>query len=906
MFSSPSSDVFDDMDGMQTVHRWRQSTPSQSKKRESRNNNTGRREETSKDLDAAELEEYGRNEGIRAARNLLITSDILERVGEVKSEMQKQRNAVQSQLRSISNSSLEEAKLSLEILEQSRDNIGIIQTRFSNIDELCRESQKLVRNYELIKQLYTTYRNIKEARDGLDRILKLKEHAELLNDQLEDEQNLADVHLELQEFDTIKETVQLKAENETDKEIVFGKYIEIVEHLSSNFLHQLQSAFHHAFETVQSEPEAVVRAVRVVVREEQKDQQLLRAGNENVKRYKQRMFQWLGEAVDRRFDELLSESSGELEETLMILDELLNDLDIVTEAMLPCFPPEFRIYDFYKTKYAEKISQKINEYVDTAEELANADRMKLLKWLASVNNEIMLETNIDFGSAADKLESNYISDTGTMMAEWTGRMIEEDLKEEQPWKQSSSHNKLYTLVPVEFFQMIDQHLLVTKETGRLRLVRCIIESAKATIKYFQDQILNKLNQKIFEHPKTYVKEHSESPAPDLDDLPETADLATALKSDTESVILKTLCAHLNNMSKSEKFLDELQTQIRLIITDLDLTDDEILFLIDGNEEAESASSSAEGSPTNTSLPAGDMFDEDEDELQNMFEDSRIGFSKTGKKIAKMLAQCLYSWIEEPMGMMFTSEWLSGSPPMETVKDTLEDFFVNDISVYVEEFWLPIICKELVSLITTEYIRRLSEPGTFLKRKIGIDENAIERISQDYNLLESFFCPKYIRIKRIFDKVAVPMRMANEILMVENEDGLFLTISRLQKEYKKADLSLVQSLLEMRTDLSKSDKSSLIKTAKEYFNDSDKRKALAVPSSAVNQNEGKHTSTKFLSGWGIGKRKRKKSEDDSPKQEEEQHPFDQPASSGDKQYIEEDQEDQPQIISLNELLGDQAK
>jgi hypothetical protein len=85
-----------------------------------------------------------------------------------------QNKLILSKLRSISESQIEEADASIELLMKSDSKRNQVQKYFVKINETCKSNQSLFENYALIKKSIRTLTNVKKARDDLQKLLALK------------------------------------------------------------------------------------------------------------------------------------------------------------------------------------------------------------------------------------------------------------------------------------------------------------------------------------------------------------------------------------------------------------------------------------------------------------------------------------------------------------------------------------------------------------------------------------------------------------------------------------------------------------------------------------------------------------------------------------------------------------
>ena len=109
-------------------------------------------------------------------------------------------------------------------------------------------------------------------------------------------------------------------------------------------------------------------------------------------------------SVSDRFTAALKEKDV-VEDVIGETEKIINDLPAIKDFVSPCFPPQYNIFEFYKSEYLEKIEKSVLPFIPTSESKAANDPgilVVLASWLDSY--EILLD-KLGIGQQEDQLLS---------------------------------------------------------------------------------------------------------------------------------------------------------------------------------------------------------------------------------------------------------------------------------------------------------------------------------------------------------------------------------------------------------------------------------------------------------------------------------------------------------------------
>ncbi len=158
---------------------------------------------------------------------------------------------------------------------------------------------------------------------------------------------------------------------------------------------------HSVIELSAEEPQVLVEVLRCIEREEKADvvaRRALRVAEKQAKKgestvameflpkpkeWKAKVPEHLKLTIASRIDAMF-EAAGEedMAATLSVCDQLLEDLQIIKDNVVPCFPRSYRVLGFFLKEYTLRLDAKLSEIGNMATDLGNAEILDVMKWVA--------------------------------------------------------------------------------------------------------------------------------------------------------------------------------------------------------------------------------------------------------------------------------------------------------------------------------------------------------------------------------------------------------------------------------------------------------------------------------------------------------------------------------------------
>ena len=165
-----------------------------------------------------------------------------------------------------------------------------------------------------------------------------------------------------------------------------------VENLLKDFEKKLFDLIRDTLELGQNHPAVLVKIIQIVEREEKLDE-ILKAklinqkldpfddiNRKSFRRYKELFFHYLRDSISNRFEKCFSKCS-DIAEILKEAQMLLDDLTVVLDEIVPCFPDRYKIFDFFFKEYHIRFNTQMLSYANNPELVKAKDIIDLVRWV---------------------------------------------------------------------------------------------------------------------------------------------------------------------------------------------------------------------------------------------------------------------------------------------------------------------------------------------------------------------------------------------------------------------------------------------------------------------------------------------------------------------------------------------
>ncbi|XP_060076179.1 exocyst complex component 3-like [Ylistrum balloti] len=442
-------------------------------------------------LDLGRMEEEAKASATKRIASILQRPEQLERVDQYKRRMTRKKASVDTMLKSAVQSQLDGVRTGLNQLQSALQDVYEIKQSLDVVEETYKSIQPLKDKLSAVNKENNSFCQLGSAMENLKHIFTVPESvrktAEFINESklLQAHKHLTD--LEMARDDLMFELHKQPQKSPTDNNTL-TKYFKDVEKLSEDLGKQLWIIMGRVLITVRREPTLIVTALRIIEREEKRDEIVMKRKEQTgflpvgrPKRWKQKTFEILERTItykiegnqmeDRDTNKMWLVRHLEITRQLMI-----DDLRVVKTMLPPVFPPSYAIVDKYVKMYHAGIANHITDMI--AQGLEGNEYVTLLSWINAYNSPELLkhpDLNIDIKdlgpllepNVIDDLQNQYLKNMRSNIMDWTKNSLVQDKKdwfrEEHP--DADGDGFYSTSLPVILFQMMEQNLQVAQMIG---------------------------------------------------------------------------------------------------------------------------------------------------------------------------------------------------------------------------------------------------------------------------------------------------------------------------------------------------------------------------------------------------------------------------------------------------------
>ncbi|KIH67398.1 exocyst complex component Sec6 [Ancylostoma duodenale] len=361
------------------------------------------------------MEENGYEAALEQIASLLQRPDQLEKLPEMRKRADRKKAAVEAMLRTGVQSQLEGIRTAIAHLHTAAEDISAIETglvRFLRIAAIrhrltpfpqLREKMRELRDanarhgqyaaaMENLKHIFNINQTIHDTKVALDQGKLLAAHKNIMDLELARDELLLEVH----------KSNSSNKDYEINLLITFFiKVDELVTDLSSN----MWFVVGRALEMVKgsetgSGPQELVSCIRIVEREERIDNYYLEKKSRGSafmppgrpRQWRKKAFEVLEKTVWSRVEGNQLEDRGLnkawLARYLEVCRKVIVDDLQLARAAVPCFPPDYQIYDRFVHMYHNCVCKRLREIA--AERLEKSELVQLLSWIQTYGGEELL------------------------------------------------------------------------------------------------------------------------------------------------------------------------------------------------------------------------------------------------------------------------------------------------------------------------------------------------------------------------------------------------------------------------------------------------------------------------------------------------------------------------------------
>ncbi|KAJ5700932.1 hypothetical protein N7493_011978 [Penicillium malachiteum] len=453
--------------------------------------------------------------------DLLRHPEDLDKISGLKAEYLRKKTAVDSRLREGLRDQLEAVQRSIGILTEGQRQVMKTKDELQGIDKLCAESQDSVEDFAQIDKLARIQRDFDATlmmKKGLENFsADLQEVEELLredDEDIENQPNLLRAHMQISRLRDFRDEAmdQIRQAHDSSAETTLTEYFEGLDSVIDWFDDHLGTACMNLIPLVQEDNKSMVVRLAVVVMNEEKNDDTVRAlqeaqkdhkdlasrfksmriGPKTVRGYKEKLIQAIEFYARNQFDNTKDEFLGDPDQLEKSFRWFFNDLFTVKQGMQKLVPKKWKIYKTYTDIYHRMMHDFLVDMIDDPEIPAD-NLLKIIHWsdkyykkmkkLGWMPNELM--PNI-LDDREPELVRQWQSVIINAVEEWMERIFDADkrgLVERQPDALGTNAEGYFrTKTLADMWRMLHEQISAAGDSERADVVEGVIDAMFRSLK----------------------------------------------------------------------------------------------------------------------------------------------------------------------------------------------------------------------------------------------------------------------------------------------------------------------------------------------------------------------------------------------------------------------------------------
>ncbi|BDD58278.1 SNARE-binding exocyst subunit S6 [Monascus purpureus] len=447
----------------------------------------------------------------------------LDKIPVLKAEYTRKKAAVDSQLREGLRDQLERVQRSINTLTEGQRQVSKTKDELQGIDKLCAESQASVDDFSQIDKLAHVQRNFEATlmmKESLEKFSEdLAEVEELLkadDEDLENQPNLLRVHMQISRLrDFRDEAMDQIRKADASSQTTLEDYFQGLDSVIDWFDDHLGTACMNLIPLVQSDNKSMVVRLAVVVMNEEKNDDTVRAlqeaqkdhrdlanrfksmnvGPKTVRGYKEKFMMAIELYAQTQFDATKDEFLGDPDTLDKTLRWFFDDLFTVKQGMQSLMPKKWKIYNVYTEIYHRLMHDFLVGLIDDPE-LPPDNLLAIIHWTEKYYKKMQ-----KLGWKQSELQPNVLDDREPALVqqwqniiihaveEWMDRIFEADKKalveRSADLLNTNGDGYFRTKSLPDMWRMLHEQIVASGASDRTDLVEGIIDAMFRVLKSHQ-------------------------------------------------------------------------------------------------------------------------------------------------------------------------------------------------------------------------------------------------------------------------------------------------------------------------------------------------------------------------------------------------------------------------------------
>jgi hypothetical protein len=465
----------------------------------------------------------------------------LDKINGLKAEYLRKKGAVDSRLREGLRDQLEAVQRSIGILTEGQRQVSKTKDELQGIDKLCAESQDSVEDFAKIDKLARIQRHFDATllmKKGLENFsADIQEVEDLLredDDDLENQPNLLRAHMQISRLRDFRDEAmdQIRKAQDPSAEETLTEYFQGLDSVIDWFDDHLGTACMNLIPLVQEDNKSMVVRLAVVVANEEKNDETVKAlqeaqkdhkdlasrfksmniGPKTVRGYKDKFIQAIEFYAATQFERTREEFLADPDVLEKSFRWYFNDLFTVKQGMQNLVPKKWKIYKTYTDIYHRMMHDFLVGMIDDPEIPAD-NLLKIIHWSDKYYKKMKklgwtpaeLQPNI-LDDREPELVRQWQSVIINAVEEFMDRIFEADkrgLIERQPDALDTNADGYFrTKTLADMWRMLHEQVMAAGASERADVVEGVIDAMFRALKTRQSAWSAVIDEECAKHTET--------------------------------------------------------------------------------------------------------------------------------------------------------------------------------------------------------------------------------------------------------------------------------------------------------------------------------------------------------------------------------------------------------------------
>ena len=379
---------------------------------------------------ATQLNNLKKQAELNAFKKLQIqfsTNDQLEQIDKHLNKYGKLKTRTENKLKAAIASHFLSVATCMQQLNEVDENLTVVRSAIYSIQEEYQTISHLENTLGELRKEANRHKQLKSAKENVKNILNVSDLSKQAKEFIESNK-LLDAHKCLLDMEKCRNEIleelekpeEKNASNFSDKKLVEDFFKEIKE-IQTALKNYIFLTIKRMIEVSKSYPEKLVTALRIIEREELLDEEWQKkkdetgfAPKDRPKRWRQTCQNTIRQIIENkihglRIEERETDESWFSKHLGNVTACIVPDVAVVKKLCAPCFPPTFRVFDYFIRVIHEILSEYFKNLIDS-NQLKGQEFYILLSWLNTYRSEYFMgypPLEIDVSKLPPLLEDSY-------------------------------------------------------------------------------------------------------------------------------------------------------------------------------------------------------------------------------------------------------------------------------------------------------------------------------------------------------------------------------------------------------------------------------------------------------------------------------------------------------------------